>query len=100
MKRIAFLTLLICASCLKPQDQLIGTLSDPSVELMAHCFRYVGEYDGWRYGLYNAGYETTVEHPKNLDIDLKFVPEGYSTDSRHLNPNEGRSNIAIERIVL
>lgn len=72
MKRIAFLALLICASCLKPQDRLIGTLSDPSVELMAHCFRYVGEYDGWRYGLYNAGYESTVEHPKNLDIDLKL----------------------------
>lgn len=40
---------------------------------MAHNFRYVGESDGWQYGLYNAGYETTKEHPKNLDIDLKLV---------------------------
>ena len=54
------------------QDELIGTVSDPSVELMSHDFRYVGEYDGWRYGLYNAGYKSTQENPCNLDIDLKL----------------------------
>lgn len=64
--------LLATYSCSEPQDKLIGSLSDPSTELMAHCFRYVGEYDGWHYGLYNAGYNSTKEHPKNLDIDLKL----------------------------
>lgn len=53
-------------------DRLLGSLSDPSVELMSHGFRYVGEYGGWHYGLYNAGYKTTKEHPANLDIDLKL----------------------------
>ena len=53
-------------------DKLIGPVSDPSVELMAHCARYIGEYHGWHYVLYNAGYNTTKEHPKNLDIDLKL----------------------------
>ncbi len=54
------------------QDKLLGSVSDPSIELMSHNFRYIGEYGGWRYGLYNAGYETTKEHPRNLDIDLKL----------------------------
>ncbi len=64
---------LSAVSCKVSHDALLGSLSDPSTELMAHDFRYVGEYDGWRYGLYNAGYETTKEHPRNLDIDLKLV---------------------------
>ena len=54
------------------QDRFLGMLSDPSTELMSHDFRYVGEYGGWRYGLYNAGYASTLEHPKNLDIDVKL----------------------------
>lgn len=66
------LVVLSLASCAVRQDRLLGSVSDPSVELMSHNFRYVGEYDGWRYGLYNAGYETTKEHPRNLDIDLKL----------------------------
>ena len=36
-------------------DKLIGPVSDPSVKLMAHCARYIGEYHGWHYVLYNAG---------------------------------------------
>ena len=63
---------LFLSSCDAPQDKLLGSLSDPSVELMSHNFRYVGVYGGWHYGLYNAGYETTKEHPRNLDIDLKL----------------------------
>ncbi len=71
---LAALLLSACRSAAPvPQDERIGSLSDPSVELMSHNFRYVGEYGGWRYGLYNAGYETTKEHPKNLDIDMKLV---------------------------
>ena len=73
VKFLCFLLVPCLLSCGSPHDQLLGSVSDPSVELMAHNFRYVGEYDGWRYGLYNAGYETTKEHPKNLDIDLKLV---------------------------
>ena len=38
--------------CFSPQvtaqDRFLGTLSDPSTELMSHDFRYVGEYGGWR----------------------------------------------------
>ena len=70
--RLLLILLFFCLASCSSQDRLLGSLSDPSTELMAHCFRYVGEYDGWRYGLYNAGYETTKEHPKNLDIDLKL----------------------------
>ena len=70
--RLLLILLFFCLASCSSQDMLLGSLSDPSTELMAHCFRYVGEYDGWRYGLYNAGYETTKEHPKNLDIDLKL----------------------------
>lgn len=66
------LIIVVFSSCGGRQDLLLGSLSDPSTELMAHCFRYVGEYDGWHYGIYNAGYKTTKEHPKNLDIDLKL----------------------------
>lgn len=73
MKRLfPVLLVVFFISCSTPQDKLLGSLSDPNTELMAHCFRYVGEYDGWRYGVYNAGYNSTVEHPKNLDIDLKL----------------------------
>ena len=69
---LAMLLVLPGASSASAQDRLLGTLSDPSTELMSHDFRYVGEYGGWRYGLYNAGYASTVEHPKNLDIDVKL----------------------------
>ena len=74
MKRVAiFMLIAVChLSCSEPQDERLGSVSDPSTELMSHGFRYIGEYDGWQYGLYNAGYETTKEHPKNLDIDLKM----------------------------
>ena len=77
MKRLLLIASAIAAiSILAPaqdrEDKLLGSVSDPSVELMAHDARYVGEYGGWHYVLYNAGYKTTKEHPKNLDIDLKM----------------------------
>lgn len=53
-------------------DKLLGSVSDPETELMSHDFRYVGKYKGYHYGVYNAGYLTTKEHPGNLDIDLKI----------------------------
>ena len=67
------LFLAVClAACSAKQDRLIGSVSDPSEELMSHDFRYAGTYDGWHYGLYNASCNTTKEHPKNLDIDLRL----------------------------
>jgi len=75
MKTIATLFIaaaLSAATTCFAQDQILGNVSDPSTELMAHDFRYVGKYKGYHYGLYNAGYKTTKERPGNLDIDLKI----------------------------
>lgn len=69
---LAFLLAVCSVPKAAAQDRLLGTLSDPSTELMSHDFRYVGAYGGWRYGLYNSGYASTEEHPKNLDIDVKL----------------------------
>lgn len=65
--------LCLLAACDRPiGDELLGNVSDPSQELMAHDFRYIGKYKGYHYGAYNAGYLTTKERPGNLDIDLKI----------------------------
>lgn len=74
----------LMVSCRAPYDVCIGSVSDPSTELMSHDFRYVGDYKGFRYGLYNAGYESTKEHPKNLDIDLK-ISRWKTVDLEHRN---------------
>ena len=66
----AILALLSCTHT--ASDELLGNVSDPSKELMSHDFRYIGEYNGYHYGAYNAGYLTTKERPGNLDIDLKI----------------------------
>lgn len=66
-------TLAVLAACTPEQDTLLGSVSDPSMELMSHDFRYIGQYKGWCYGAYNAGYNSTKEHPRNLDIDLKLT---------------------------
>jgi len=70
---VALTAAALFSSCKSEGDILLGSVSDPSIELMSHCFRYVGEYDDWHYGLYSAGYNTTKEHVANLDIDLKMV---------------------------
>lgn len=67
------ITAIIISSCATKRDVLLGNVSDTSIELMSHDFRYIGQYKGYCYGVYNAGYNSTQEHPKNIDIDVKIT---------------------------
>ena len=70
---VTAVTAVVFLACASKGDVLLGNVSNPTLQKMSHDFRYVGRYDGFCYGVYNAGYCSTEEHPKHLDIDLRIV---------------------------